>query len=244
MSNRSQGLDGTVPAVTGAIDLRTGGVAVASSFGSGVSLNMLMMQSESSYIKVGFYTGDGAASQTISVGFQPDLVMQWQNSDIESHIRTAGFAGTTSRQMDGIWAATGGIEAIGATSFSVAGAANNNTQEYHYVAMKSDVTVAGERIELESYTGNGVSGANTDTDLSAAADDLPQGALIVNTTNTGVRVPVISMIAKTNLSVAFNNTNPGDVLTYEATGLTLGTNSRVNANTELYEIIYFLGGRL
>ena len=253
---RMQHVDGgTVGSATGGLagagsftnTLTFGGVQAVSSYASGRSLNFIQMQSESTFIDVNAASSDGTGSQEIVIGFQADVVMVFQG--INSAIRTAGFTGTTSRNMDGVWQAASSIIDISASSFSVGsnitGAASGDF--FSWIAMKSDISIAGEHIELEAYTGNGVASQSTAAaPLSAAADGPPQAAIIVNTDNTGTRIPNIgSQRTAVGGNVSLTTTAAGGgIETFHATGVTVDAGNDVNANTESYEIIYFFGGRL
>ncbi len=116
---------------------------------------------------VGSYTGNGAASQTISTGFQPAFVMVksattagqgvWTSSSHASG--TAAFFSATANETGHL-----NFYSLNSTSFTVANAAavNTNAVTYYYVAFK---TVSGA-FAAGTYAGNGTSQNITTTGLN------------------------------------------------------------------------------
>lgn len=100
------------------------------------------------YTKIGTYTGDGNATQTIGLPFAADLVEVFQpdNGSRTFHgISGAAWGGFTLDIASGAPATVSkiadGITAVGATSFTVASGNGYNTlaATYYYRAQKSGV---------------------------------------------------------------------------------------------------------
>ncbi len=107
---------------------------------------------------VGTYTGNGAASRAITVGFQPAYVMVKRSTAVEGNFRTASepanetlFFGTTARNTTGLY-----IASFAATTFTVGGTDNANTGVFYYVAFKAGSSVMAEG----TYAGNATDNRN------------------------------------------------------------------------------------
>lgn len=125
---------------------------------------------------VGSYRGDGAATQTISVGFQPTMVMVKRAGAYNTNFRTASMPANETQYLTATVRETTGalVQSFGATDF-VVGATNNAIGSmYYYVAFKSTAGLFAEG----SYTAN-----NTDNRAITGLGFAPNVVVVKNGTN-------------------------------------------------------------
>ncbi|HTE22811.1 MAG TPA: hypothetical protein VK674_07305 [Candidatus Limnocylindria bacterium] len=107
---------------------------------------------------VGSYTGNAAATRTITTGFQPSFVMVKRSTAVAGHFRVASqpanetlFLTTAARDTAGNY-----IRSFAATSFDVGATDNASTGVFYYVAFKA--TAGG--MSQGTYTGNATDNRN------------------------------------------------------------------------------------
>ncbi len=104
---------------------------------------------------VGTYTGNGGSQSITSVGFQPDLVITKTSGSAVGIWKSSSMAGTASNYFHNAnELASGGIESLDTTGFSVGSnsSANSNGTNYYYVAFKE----VDDFMDVGTYTGTGV----------------------------------------------------------------------------------------
>ncbi len=102
-------------------------------------------------VATGTYTGNGSSLSVTGVGFEPDLVIVF-NDDQAAVIKGHDSVwGTASAEMDGEWIASAGIISLDVDGFSVGSDVNVNQsgETHYYLAIKNDSIVTG------SYTATG-----------------------------------------------------------------------------------------
>jgi hypothetical protein len=112
---------------------------------------------------VGSYSGNGAASRAITVGFQPAYVMVKRSTAVEGNFRISSepanetlFFGTTARNTAGAY-----IASFAATSFTVGSTNNTSGGTFYYVAFKATSgtmaqgTYSGTGADNRGITGTG-----------------------------------------------------------------------------------------
>ena len=195
-----------------------------------VDYHWIAFRQGSKRLKVGSYTGNGAASQAITgVGFSPEFVIimaatgseaVWRSSaDTESFNFTTG-AGAT-------W-----ISALGADGFTVANDArvNTNGTTYHYVAWNEVDGV----MDVGAYTGNATDGTNITTTTfqseyvlvkrDGASDAVHHPASVGQTTDS-------------NLFFTATAAAANGIQQLTATGFQVGTDAVVNSNNQTYNYV-------
>lgn len=125
---------------------------------------------------VGSYRGDGNATKTISVGFQPAMVMIKRTGAYNTHFRTSSMSTNTSQYLTANVAETGGtlIQSFGTTDFVVGSADNAVGSMYYYVVFKSTTGIFAEG----TYTAN-----NTDNRNITGLGFTPNVVVVKNGTN-------------------------------------------------------------
>lgn len=126
---------------------------------------------------VGVYTGDGAASKTITTGFQPGLVIVKRSTAVAAHFRTASMATGRTEFFTSTAANTAGayINSFAATSFAVGTTNNASGGTYYYIAYKA----GGTNFTEGTYSGDGLDNRNI-TGLGFT----PSFVLVKNSTST------------------------------------------------------------
>jgi hypothetical protein len=197
---------------------------------STIDYHWIAFKQGSKRLKVGSYTGNGAASQAVSgVGFSPEFVVimaatgseaVWRSSaDTESFNFTTG-AGAS-------W-----ITTLGADGFTVANDARVNTSgtTYHYVAWNEVDGV----MDVGAYTGNGTDGTNVTTTTFQ-----PEYVLVKRDGGSAATHHPASVGLTTDSSLFFTaaaaGTNRIEQLT--TTGFQIGTNAEVNQGGQTYNYV-------
>lgn len=208
-------------------------------------LEAICFKNLAGFIKSSIYTGLGGSGEQLitGIGFPPDLLMVWAESTqgIENgvHIRSANIAGSRTFN-NGVFASAIGITSIGADGFGVRGATglNESGVQFAYLAIKSGMNSNGERIDLNTYSGNGT--PTRDLLLALGAD--PQFAIILETT-TNTNSPIFKTESMGIQSIDW--LTPSIVSTqikeFGERTVIVGNSNNVNASGRTYDIITFSG---
>lgn len=191
----------------------------ASSFGSGLR------------VATGSYTGNGADDRSLTVGFQPDVVIVKATNTQIGVMRTSTMSGDAAKPATGATALVADrIQSFGANGFTLGTNAqvNGGGTTYHWIAFKA---VAGV-MKVGSYTGNG-SASRSITGVGYApeyAAVLPAGAQRANHRFAGM-----------TRGFQFDNDTGSTtrVTALDADGFTVGNNADVNTNGSTYHYITF-----
>jgi hypothetical protein len=194
---------------------------------------------------VGSYTGNGAASQAItSVGFQPNLVIVKRSGATQGVWKSSSMPGTTSNYFDNVnELASGGINSLDATGFTVGNnaAVNTNANTYYFVAFKE---VAGA-MDVGTYTGNATDNRNIDSSVDSGLTFKPDFAWTKASTVATAQVGVYSIRENygdrsflfTDATSAANNIQE----LRSAGGLQIGAAANANSNTATHYYAAFAG---
>ncbi len=108
------------------------------------------------YFCVGTYTGNGAATRTLTTGFQPDMVLAKRSTNVRAHFRTTAMPANRTEFFTSTAADTAGnyIRSFAATSFTVGATDNVNAATYNYMAFRANATTFAQG----TYTGNATDG--------------------------------------------------------------------------------------
>lgn len=178
-------------------------------------------------IKVGTYTGTGAALEVSSVGFPPDVVIVKGGANIACfrtrQMRgdsTAFFAGNTANFA-------GGILGLTATGFFVGtdAKANANGTTYYYVALWGAAAQAYFRIF--TYMGNNTDGRQLTAAQIAFTPDL---AFIKGDTAQNPVVRSLAVVGDNSWHFSGTADTTNEIQAFVTNGLDLGNSSRVNGN--------------
>ncbi len=114
--------------------------------------------SSTGYFCVGAYTGNGAASQAVTTGFQPDMVTVKRSTAVGAHFRTAAMAANRTEFFTTTAANTTGsyVASFTPTAFNVGATDNVNAGVYNFYAFR---TGAGSFAQ-GTYTGNATDNRN------------------------------------------------------------------------------------
>ncbi len=169
---------------------------------------------------VGTYTGDGAATKTLSTGFQPSIVIGKRSTAVAAHFRTASMAANRTEYFTSTAADTTGtlIQSFSTTGFTVGSADNASAGVYYYIAFK---TVAGLNNE-GMYTGDGVDNRDITT-----VGFKPALLLIKNSTSATVN---------NRRAVMSTSQNYGDSASYTADGVVNASNFIQQLQTTGFQI--------
>jgi hypothetical protein len=185
-------------------------------------------------MSVGSYTGNGAASRTISgAGFQPELAFVMSAAGNQATQRYSGM--TRSFPFGTGTGSTTAITGFAANGFTVGNSAETNTNgtTYHYVAFND---VAGS-VASNTYAGNG--GDNRNIGGLAFQPDY----LMIRSGDTVIgraghqRAASLTGNASQFWTATANSTNAIQAL--QATGFQVGTDTSVNANGPTYHYMAF-----
>lgn len=194
------------------------------------------------YLCVGTYTGNGAASRTITTGFQPDMIQVKRSTAVAAHFRTASMAANRTEFFTSTAANTAGayIASSVATGFNVGTTDNATGAIYYYLVFRAG---AGSFAQ-GSYTGNATAGTNR-TGLGFQ----PDGVVIKNSTNA---------TANNRRSIIYTDRHFGDLASYisnsvvDATGMvqgmvsdgfTVGAGNNTNATGDTFYWFAFGGAQ-
>jgi hypothetical protein len=169
---------------------------------------------------VGSYTGNNAATRTITTGFNPGLTIVKRSTSVAAHFRTASMLTNQTEFFTTVAADTAGnyLRSFGATGFDVGITDNVSAATYHYVSFKagSDVFTEG------SYTGDGV-----DNRIITGTASKPELVLIKNTT---------SATANNRRSVMSTRQHFGDATSYTADAVVDTENTIQLLNNDGFQI--------
>jgi len=191
------------------------------------------MKANTGVMKLGTYTGNGAASRSVSgVGFSPEYVHVLSAAANTTRVRATGM--TSGFRLDPSTGATDTISSLDADGFTVGVNADTNTNgtTYHYIAWNE---TAGQ-VKKGSYTGDG-----TDpTQVTGVGFEPYYVQLRANDTTTA-RPAVARSQALAFESSRFDAiANEPDALTaFDTDGFTVGANGDVNANAVTYHYVAF-----
>ncbi|MFH1390596.1 MAG: Ig-like domain-containing protein [Candidatus Margulisiibacteriota bacterium] len=185
--------------------------------------------------KVGSYTGTGADDRNITgLGFQPNLAVIKRDGASLGVWSTSKMGADNTHYFSATAPTADRIQALQSDGFQVGSNAevNLNGQTYYYFTFKA----GADSLTIESYTGDGVD--NRSIALGFKPD-----------------LVWVKQSAAANVAVMRNNRNYGDetqlfsatanavdhIQTLEASGFSVGTNARVNANASVYYCVGFRG---
>ena len=128
-----------------------------------------LFASKTGKVKVGSYVGDGSVGHAITgVGFQPDALIIWENGSEANGVfgffttkdaiaQSGGILTTQFRVAPGA-NKSGDIQSLDADGFSlnVPTPPNTNGVTYNYVAFKDAISDPTLKIDIGTYTGDGV----------------------------------------------------------------------------------------
>jgi hypothetical protein len=190
---------------------------------------------------VGQYTGNGAATQTVSTGFQPDLVIVKRTTAVAGHFRVtshpanrASYFNTTADNTAG-----GLIQSFTATGFVVGSAIDNvNTGKYNFIAFKVSAGIFDEG----TYTGNA-----TDNRGITGVGFQPEFVFVKNSTSatTASRGPAMSMLENYgDGAMAIGDTTATTVniiQAFQSDGFQIGAAARSNETGATFYYAAFAG---
>lgn len=197
-----------------------------------VTYSWIALRAEANSLRVGSYSGNGAASRAITgAGFQPEYVAVLGATAQQAVERFAGMGRTY--QFNGDTGATNRITSLDADGFTVGADAttNSNGATYHYIALNDRPA----NIKVGSYTGN-----NTDNRNLTGVGFAPAYVLIRANDAATARIAMhrpTSLTGDSTLSFtnAFNAANAIQAL--QSDGFQLGTNANVNASAVAYHYL-------
>jgi hypothetical protein len=107
---------------------------------------------------VGTYTGNGASTQTINTGFQPDLVWVKRSTAVSANWRSSAMADNVGQYFINTNQDTSGVlyTTLNSNGFTVGSTNNASGGTYYYVAFKQ---VSGA-MNVGTYTGNATDNRN------------------------------------------------------------------------------------
>lgn len=188
-------------------------------------------------MKLGTYTGNGAASRSITgAGFSPEYAVLMSAGAQNPLERISGM--TRSFGLDADTGVTDGITSLDADGFSVGAnaASNTNGTVYHYVLWNEEAS----QVKTASYTGDGASGRSitgtgfTPYYMTVRANDTA-------TARAGVhRSQAVSGTSSLRYDAAANDTNA--ITALQSDGFQVGSNSSTNASGVTYHYVAFRDG--
>lgn len=187
-------------------------------------------------LKVGSYTGNGAATQAITgAGFQPELVAIMPASANMAMQRYSGM--TTSFRFDAGTGLANVVNSLDADGFTVGNAAEANTNGtvYHYIAAND---VAGS-VKKGSYTGSATDNRNI-AGVGFQPDFVMIRANDTATARSGHARTASLAGGNSQFWAATANTNNG-IQALQAGGFQVGTHASVNGNNPTFHYIAFKG---
>ncbi len=209
---------------------------------NGVRYYWTALRAAPGQMAVGFYTGNGAATQDVTtVGFQPDYTMVLPDTADDVIQRFALMPADYSFDFDGgsqcpalcSRSPESGIRTELANGFRVGQYVNNNTSTYHYVAWKQ----TPGRIKVGSYTGN----SPTDNRSINPVGFRPEFVQVVNgktpIPNSSTTFKPASTGSSTDYSLVYvaytsGYQGPDDIQALEADGFQIGQGNNVNGAGE------------
>lgn len=176
--------------------------------------------SSTGYFCVGTYSGNGAASRTITTGFQPDMVTVKRSTTVAAHFRTASMAANRTEFYTTTAANTTGtyIASMSATGFTVGATDNASGGTYNYFTFR----VGASTFEEGSYTGNA-----TDNRSITGLGFQPDTVIIKNSTSTTVN---------NRRSIISGDKHFGDLASYLSDAVTDTTNMIQAMETDGFQV--------
>lgn len=174
---------------------------------------------------VGTYTGDGNNDRQVTVGFQPDMVMVWQDGATRVHWRTDAYGAGNSQPFTEA-ANTTGIRAFNSTGFTVGTGTtvNGAATAYFYVAFKNHAGV----MKTATWSGSGADPRNI-TDFGFTPDFVLIKYTNNNTNGVLRHVNGGAGDATQSIDAAFGST--ADMIqAFIANGIELGASNNVNGS--------------
>jgi hypothetical protein len=205
--------------------------------GNGVNQNgttyyWAAFKSNAGALKVGSYTGNGAASQAIgSIGFSPEYVAVLADSTRRAVQRFSGMS--RGFQFDADVGTTTRITSLDADGFTVGNSAevNQNNRTHHYVAFND----SSGSIDKGSYLGTGLDNTNV------AADNFQPGYVLLRANDTATARPGHHRPAALagDSTLYFENTAnaPNRIQALQTNGFQVGTDGAVNTSGVTYHYL-------
>ena len=185
-------------------------------------------------LKVGTYTGDGTASQSITgVGFQPDFVISLAEHDIYAVTRFDSNTSGESGAFHALAAQTDAIKNFETDGFEVGSCdcANQSTYTYHYVAFKE----LPLQIETGFHTGDGWD----DTSVNGIGFQ-PRLVIVQADTAQEPYIRMRSMGARdTSMNFQGDGSETNHIQAMESDGFQVGSATEVNELTTTYHWVAF-----
>jgi hypothetical protein len=197
-------------------------------------------ESATSTFCVGTYTGNAAATQNITTGFQPDFVMVKRDTAVGAHYKTTALGSNTET----LWlsatvkSASGYINSLNATGFTVGTTDNAGGGTFYYVAFKESANF----FKQGSYTGN-----TTDNTVISGVGFAPDFVIVKNGTNATAAstAPVMNQIESYGNSSSYIGAATANIVNYikglETDGFKLGTAVQINTASNTYYYLAFNG---
>lgn len=174
----------------------------------------------------GTYAGDTTDNRDITVGFAPDFVLVVPESAVRCPWRSSDFSGDDSMNFTQAHT-TNLIQGFGASTFQVGTGMNAGSTAYAWIAIKATAGV----FKTFTYTGTGVDDRDITTPGFQPTFALTQrndaAAAIVR--NAAVHSGDESIPIDASAADAANK-----IQAFISTGMTIGTDTSVNANTVVY----------
>jgi hypothetical protein len=175
---------------------------------------------------VGAYTGNGAATQSItSVGFQPDLVWTKRNTAVAPNWRSSSMGSNVAQSFAAaVQNGTGAFfTTLDATGFTVGTTNNTSAGVFYYVAFKE----VGGVIDVGTYTGNA-----TDNRSITGVGFVPDFVFAKNA-NTAVSGVYNTSESYGDSSSLFTDTANlvNSIQLLQSDGFQVGTDASANGNT-------------
>lgn len=190
-------------------------------------------KADPSVLKVGTYTGNGSASQSVTgTGFSPEYAAVLPATAQRANHRFSGM--TRGFQFDGDTGTTTRVTSLDADGFGVGNSAevNSSGATYHYVAFNE---VAG-RVKKGSYAGTGANQNVTGVGFSPAY--VMGRANDTSTSRPGNHRAASVPGSQSLLYSATANTTTG-ITSLLADGFSVGTNAVANANRPTYHYLAY-----
>lgn len=247
----TMGADKTKP-LTGGTALQAGRVTSLDSDGFSVGTDAQVNANGTTYYwmafqvnnvkdcAVGTYTGNATDNRSITVGFQPDMVIVMRDATdatASAIWRTSDMVGDSSQIFDGILG-TNSIQAFEANGFQVGTSGNVNDADdaYHWFAIKNAtdlfkaITYTGNGSDSRSITGAGFQPDNVWTEIGATG------------TSTAMIMRFKDQVGDSSFRVDANTAAANRIQALEADGFQVGTDSGVNLDTFTYNAVVFKDG--
>lgn len=190
---------------------------------------------------VGQYTGNGSATQTVSTGFQPDMVIVKRTTAVAGHFRVTSHPANRASYFTTAADDTAGglIQSFTASGFVVGSAIDNvNTATYNFIAFKSSSGVFAQG----TYSGNA-----TDNRSITGIGFQPDFVIVKNSTSatTANRGPAMSQLESHGDAASgigdTTATTVNIIQAFQSDGFQIGGAARSNENTATFYYAAFGG---